>query len=190
MATLGDGAVWEALGSTAFEVARGILWDALSALGDACMTVRSLVDEQETRSAPAGMEEYMPVALRSAIERRDALYEFFVELYAAEQQGAAATACRRPAATEARISAQDPRPARERSRSPRMGPVGGPSVPYRLETTADVRRRIDVLQRDAGLGCARCELEALQRLLAYREAERGAAGSGSSSSRYRRRQEL
>ena len=91
MATLGDGAVWEALGSTAFEVARGILWDALGALGDACMTVRSLVDAQETRAVPAGMEEYMPVALRSAIERRDALYEFFVELYAAEpQQGAAA----------------------------------------------------------------------------------------------------
>ena len=124
MATLGDGAVWEALGSTAFEVARGILWDALGALGDACMTVRSLVDAQETRAVPAGMEEYM---LRSAIERRDDLYEFFLELYAAEpQQGAAATASRRPAATEApRISAQDPRPARERSRSPRI-PVGGP----------------------------------------------------------------
>ena len=54
MATLEDGAVWEVLGSTAFEVARGILWDALSALGDACMTVRSLVDEQDTRAVPAG----------------------------------------------------------------------------------------------------------------------------------------
>ena len=56
MATLGDGAVWEVLESTAFEVARGILWDALGALGDACMTVRSLVDAQETRAVPVGME--------------------------------------------------------------------------------------------------------------------------------------
>ena len=190
MATLGDGAVWEALGSTAFEVARGILWDALGALGDACMTVRSLVDAQETRAEPAAMEEYMLVALRSAIERRDALYEFFVELYAAEpQQGAAATAGRRPAATEApRISAQDPRPARERSRSPL--PVGGPSVPYLLETTADVRRRIDVLQRNLEQGCASSELEALQRLLWYREGYVGNAGSGSRSSGQRRHRDL
>ena len=189
MATLGDGAVWEVLESTAFEVARGILWDALGALGDACMTVRSLVDAQETRAVPAGMEEYM---LRSAIERRDDLYEFFLELYAAEpQQGAAATASRRPAATEApRISAQDPRPARERSRSPRMGPVGGPSVPYLLETTADVRRRIDVLQRNLEQGCASSELEALQRLLWYREGYVGNAGSGSRSSGQRRHGDL
>ena len=192
MATLEDGAVWEVLGSTSFEVARGILWDALGALGDACMTVRSLVDEQDTRAVPAGMEESMPVALRSAIERRDALYEFFVELYAAEpQQGAAATAGRRPAATEApRISAQDPPPARERSRSPRMGPVGGPSVPYLLETTADVRRRIDVLQRNLEQGCASSELEALQRLLWYREGYVGHAGSGSRSSGQRRHGDL
>ena len=189
MATLGDGAVWEALGSTAFEVARGILWDALGALGDACMTVRSLVDAQETLAVPAEMEEYMPVALRSAIERRDALYEFFVELYAAEQQGAAATACRRPAATEARISAQDPRPARERSRSPRT-PVGGPSAPYLLETTADVRRRIDVLQRNLEQGCASSELETLQRLLWYREGYVRIAGSGSRSSGQRRHRDL
>ena len=189
MATLGDGAVWEALGSTSFEVARGILWDALGALGDACMTVRSLVDAQETRAVPAGMEEYM---LRSAIERRDDLYEFFLELYAAEpQQGAAATAGRRPAATEApRISPQDRRPARERSRSPRMGPVGGPSVPYLLETTADVRRRIDVLQRNLEQGCASSELEALQRLLWYREGYVGHAGSGSRSSGQRRHGDL
>ena len=189
MATLEDGAVWEVLESTAFEVARGILWDALGALGDACMTVRSLVDAQETRAVPAGMEEYM---LRSAIERRDDLYEFFLELYAAEpQQGAAATAGRRPAATEApRISPQDRRPARERSRSPRMGPVGGPSVPYLLETTADVRRRIDVLQRNLEQGCASSELEALQRLLWYREGYVGHAGSGSRSSGQRRHGDL
>ena len=187
MATLGDGAVWEVLESTAFEVARGILWDALGALGDACMTVRSLVDAQETRAVPVGMEEYM---LRSAIERRDALYEFFVELYAAEpQQGAAAIAGRRPAATEApRISAQDPRPARERSRSPRMGPEGGSSVPSLPETTADVRRRIDVLQRNLERGFS--EWEALQRLLWDREGYVGNAASRSRSSGQRRHRDL
>ena len=50
-----------------------------------------------------------------------------------------------------------------------MGSVGVPSVPYLLETTADVRRRIDVLQRNLEHGCASSELEALQRLLWYRE---------------------
>ena len=64
------------------------------------------------------------------------------------------------------------------------------TVPYLLESTADLRRRIAVLQRDLELGCASCELEALQRLLWYRDGEVGGAGSGSSSSRYRSRQEL
>ena len=167
--------------------ARGALWDALGALADACMTVRRLVDAEETRAVPAGMEEYM---LRSAIERRDDLYEFFLELYAAEpQQGAAATASRRPAATEApRISAQDSRPARERSRSPRMGPEGDSSVPSLPETTADVRRRIDVLQRNLERGFS--EWEALQRLLWDREGYVGNAASGSRSSGQRRHRDL
>ena len=178
--------------AVSLQEARGALWDALGALGDACMTVRRLVEAEETRAVPAGLEVYTPLALQRAIERRDELYGNFLQVYAAEpQQGAGATVCRRPAATEApRIAPQDGRPARERSRSPRMGPVGVPSVPYLLESTADLRRRIAVLQRDAGLGCASCELEALQRLLWYREGEVGGAGSGSSSSRYRSRQEL
>ena len=180
--------------AVSLQEARGALWDALGALGDACMTVRRLVEAEETRSVyTLGLQEvYTPLGLRRAIERRDELYGNFLQVYAAEpQQGAGATVCRRPAATEApRIAPQDRRPARERSRSPRMGPVGDPSVPYLLESTADLRRRIAVLQRDAGLGCASCELEALQRLLWYRDGEVGGAGSGSSSSRYRSHQEL
>ena len=115
-----------------------------------------------------------------------------MDLYTAEpQQGAGATADRRSAATESsRISPQDPVPARERSRSLRMGSVGGPSVPYLLETTADVRRRIDVLQRNLEQGCAISELEALQRLLWYREGYVGIAGSGSRSSGQRRHRDL
>ena len=159
---------------------QGSLLDVLAALGDACMTVRRLVEAEETRSV------YTP-CVRRAVDRRDELYARFLELYAAEPQREVAAGAGEEAP---RIAMEARRPARERSRSPRMGPVGVPSVPYLLESTADLRRRIVVLQRDAGLGCASCELEALQRLLWYREGERGAAGSGSSSSRYRSRQEL
>ena len=159
---------------------RGSLWDALGAPGDACMTVRRLVEAEETRSV------YTPW-VRRAVDRRDELYARFLELYAAEPQREVAAGAGEEAP---RIAMEARRPARERSRSPRMGPVGFPSVPYLLESTADLRRRIAVLQRDAGLGCASCELEALQRLLWYREGEMGGAGSGSSSSRYRSRQEL
>ena len=169
--------------------ARGALWDALGALGDACMTVRRLVEAEETRSVytPGFLEVYTPLGLRRAIDRRDELCARFLELYAAEPQREVAAGAGEEAP---RIALEARRPARERSRSPRMGPVGFPSVPYLLESTADLRRRIAVLQRDAGLGCASCELEALQRLLWYREGERGGAGSGSSSSRYRSRQEF
>ena len=159
---------------------RGSLLDALAALGDACMTVRRVVEAEETRSV------YTPW-VRRAVDRRDELYARFLELYAAEPQREVAAGAGEEAP---RIALEARRPARERSRSPRMGPVGFPSVPYLLESTADLRRRIVVLQRDAGLGCASCELEALQRLLWYREGEVGGAGSGSSSSRYRSRQEL
>ena len=111
--------------AVSLQEARGALWDALGALADACMTVRRLVDAEETRAVPAGLEVYTPLALQRASERRDELYGNFLQVYAAElQQGAGATVCRRPAATEApRIAPQDGRPARERSRSPRMGPV-------------------------------------------------------------------
>ena len=175
--------------AASLQEARGALWDALGALGDACMTVRRLVEAEETRSVYTlgSLEVYTPLGLRWAIERRDELYASFLQLYAAEPQSSPAAGAGEEAP---RIAPEARRPARERSRSPRMGPVGVPSVPYLLESTADLRRRIAVLQRDAGLGCASCELEALQRLLWYREGEMGGAGSGSSSSRYRSRQEL
>ena len=178
--------------AVSLQEARGALWDALGALADACMTVRRLVDAEETRAVPAGLEVYMPLALQRAIERRDELYGNFLQVYAAEpQQGAAATVCRRPAAIEApRIAPQDGPPARERSRSPRMGPVGALAVPHLPETTAGLRRRIADLQGDPELGCPSCELEALQRLLRYREGEGAGAGSGSSSSRHRSREEF
>ena len=159
---------------------QGSLLDVLAALGDACMTARRLVEAEETRSV-------CTTWARRAVDRRDELYARFLELYAAEPQREVAAGAGEEAP---RIALEARRPARERSRSPRMGPVGIPSVPYLLESTADLRRRIAVLQRDAGLGCASCELEALQRLLWYREGEIGGAGSGSSSSRYRSRQEL
>ena len=161
---------------------QGSLLDVLAALGDACMTVRRLVEAEETWRIE-GCEPWV----RRAVDRRDELYARFLELYAAEPQREVAA---RAGEEAPRIAIEARRPARERSRSPRMGPVGFPSVPYLLESTADLRRRIDVLQRDAGLGCASCELEALQRLLWYREGEVGGAGSGPSSSRYRSRQEL
>ena len=166
---------------------QGSLLDVLAALGDACITVRRLVEAEETWRIE-GCEPWV----RRAIERRDELYASFLQLYAAEpQQGAAATVCRRPAATEApRIAPQDRCPARERSRSPRMGPVGALAVPHLPETTAGLRRRIADLQGDPELGCPSCELEALQRLLRYREGEGAGAGSGSSSSRHRSREEF
>ena len=145
---------------------QGSLLDALAALWDACMTVRRLVEADETWSA------YAPW-VRRAVDRRDELYARFLELYAAEPQREVAAGAGEEAP---RIAMEARRPGRERSRSPRMGPVGFPSVPYLLESTADLRRCIVVLQRDAGLGCASCELEALQRLLWYREGEVGGAG--------------
>ena len=159
---------------------QGSLLDVLAALGDACMTVRRLVEADETWSA------YAPW-VRRAVDRRDELYARFLELYAAEPQREVAAGAGEEAP---RIAMEARRPARERSRSPRMGPVGVPSVPYLLESTADLRRRIAVLQRDAGLGCASCELEALQRLLWYREGYVGNAGSGSRSSGQRVHRDL
>ena len=110
--------------AVSLQEARRALWDALGALADACMTVRRLVDAQETRAVPAGLEVYMPLALQRAIERRDELYGNFLQVYAAEpQQGARATVCRPSAATEApRIAPQDGRSARERSRPRRVSP--------------------------------------------------------------------
>ena len=160
--------------AVSLQEARGALWDALGALADACMTVRRLADAEETRAVPAGLEVYKPLALQRAIERRDELYGNFLQVYAAEpQQGARATVCRPPAATEApRIAPQDGRPARERSRSPRIRPVDehirGSHLP---QTRVGLRRRISDLQGDPELGCPICELEALQRLLWYREGE-------------------
>mgnify|MGYP004359364069 CR=1 FL=1 len=54
----------------------------------------------------------------------------------------------------------------------------------------DLRRRISDLQGDLELGCPICELEALQRLLWYREGYVGNAGSGSRSSGQRRHRDL
>ena len=159
---------------------QGSLLDVLAALGDACMTVRRLVEAEETRSV------YTPW-VRRAVDRRDELYARFLELYAAEPQREVAAGAGEEAP---RIAMEARRPARERSRSPRMGPVGALAVPHLPETTAGLRRRIADLQGDPELGCPSCELEALQRLLRYREGEGAGAGSGSSSSRHRSRQEL
>ena len=140
---------------------QGSLWDALGALGDACMTVRRLVEAEETRSV------YTPW-VRRAVDRRDELYARFLELYAAERQCEVAAGAGEEAP---RIAMEARRPARERSRSPRMGPVGALAVPHLPETSAGLRRRIADLQGDPELGCPICELEALQRLLWYREGE-------------------
>ena len=157
-----------------------MLSEVLAELGDACMAVRRLLEADETRSAGS-------LEVRQAVERRQEAYVRLLEVYAAEPERV-----RNPRVGEEarRIGMEARRPARARSRSPLRVPAGFPLFPYLLESTADIRRRIEVLQGDLGFGCANCELEALQRLLWYREAERGAAGSGSSSSRYRRRQEL
>ena len=155
--------------AVSLQEARGALGDALGALADACMTVRRLVDAEETRAAPAGLERYLPLALQGAIERRDEQFWNFLQVYAAEpQQGAYSVL---PLATEApRIAPQDVHPARERSRSPRIRPVDehirGLHLP---QTRVGLRRRISDLQGDPELGCPICELEALQRLLWYRE---------------------
>ena len=96
---------------------QGSLLDALAALGDACMTVRRLVEADETWSA------YAPW-VRRAVDRRDELYARFLELYAAEPQREVAA---RAGEEAPRIAIEARRPARERSRSPpRGGPVGFP----------------------------------------------------------------
>ena len=152
-----------------------MLSEVLAELGDACMAVRRLLEADETRSAEA-------LEVRQAVERRQEVYVRLLELYAAKPERV-----RNPRAGEEarRIGMEARRPARARSRSPPRVPAGFPLFPYLLESTADIRRRIEVLQGDLRLGCPICELEALQRLLWYREADRGVAGSGSSSLQYR-----
>ena len=116
--------------AVSLQEARGALWDALGALGDACMTVRRLVEAEETRSV------YTPW-VRRAVDRRDELYARFLELYAAEPQREVAAGAGEEAP---RIAVEARRPARERSRSPRMGPVPG-STAYRDAGSRRVSRR-------------------------------------------------
>ena len=151
--------------AVSLQEARGALWDALGALADACMAVRRLVHAEETRAAPAGLERYLPLALQGAIERRDEQFWNFLQVYAAEPQHGAYSVL--PLATEApRIAPQDVHPARERSRSPRMGPVGD-HLRGSQQIRVGLRRYISDFQGDPELGGS----SYYERLLWYHEGE-------------------